>query len=44
MADKHRASAELVAVGATRRWAGDPLSGRGLDELTEQDHELVDLE
>ena len=35
MTDEELVRAERVAVGASRRWVGDPLPGRGLNEVAE---------
>jgi hypothetical protein len=41
VAHEHLAGTELVAVGALRRWVGDPLAGRGLYKLAQHTSQIT---
>src|SRR6476646_6469653 len=41
VAHEHLAGTELVAVGALRRWVGDPLAGRGLSKLAQHTSQIT---
>jgi hypothetical protein len=41
MAHEHRAGAERMPVGASRRWAGEPLPGGGLYEVAQHNQKRI---